>query len=117
MCKNTEDDKSITFDDRTLKCGAIMFRTKEITKKPDTSTSIVVNWRNSAKMKSITPEKEKLNFIYKSSTYTDGEEGDKGKILDLHMNIMYHPDAKEPSKIILFIPGGGFHSCDYKLLY
>ena len=112
MCKNTEDDKSITFDDRKFKCGAIMFRTKEITKKPDTSTSIVVNWRNSAKMKSITPEKEKLNFIYKSSTYTDGEEGDKGKILDLHMNIMYHPDAKEPSKIILFIPGGGFHSCD-----
>ena len=51
-----------------------------------------------------TSVKEDLGIIYKSSTFTDGE--DKGKKLDLHMNIMYHPDSKEPTKIILLIPGG-----------
>ena len=28
------------------------------------------------------------------------------------MNIMYHPISKEPTKIILFIPGGGFMRCN-----
>ena len=56
------------------------------------------------------PEKEDLNIIYKSSICTDGEN--KGQKLDLHMNIMYHPQSPSPTKIILFIPGGGFLSCD-----
>jgi acetyl esterase/lipase len=111
MSKNTEeDDNSITFPKYPNKYGALMFDPKEIVTKPDTSTSIVVNWRNSKKMSSITPEKEDLNIVYKFSTFTDGDE--KGKKLDLHMNIMYHPNSKEPTKIVLFIPGGGFMKCD-----
>jgi acetyl esterase/lipase len=111
MSKNTEvNDNSITFPKYPNKYGALMFDPKEIVTKPDTSTSIVVNWRNSKHMSPITPEKEDLNIVYKSSTFTDGDE--KGQKLDLHMNIMYHPNSKEPTKIILFIPGGGFIGCD-----
>lgn len=115
ISKNTDTggkDDSISFSDDELKCGAIMFTPKEILTKPDTSTSILVNWRNSTKMTEVTPDKEHLNIVYKTSTYTDGEEQDKGKELELHMNIMYHPNAEKPSKIILFIPGGGFHKCN-----
>ena len=104
------EDKSISLPDKATKCGAKMFFPKEILTKPDTSTSIVVDWTNSQKMTPQTPVKEHLGIVYKSSTFTDGE--DKGKKLDLHMNIMYHPDSKEPTKIILLIPGGGFIGCD-----
>ena len=104
------EDKSISLPDEATKCGAKMFSPKEIVIKPDTSTSIVVDWTNSQKMTSQTPVKEHLGIVYKSSTFTDGE--DKGQKLDLHMNIMYHPDSKEPTKIILLIPGGGFIACD-----
>ena len=103
-------DKSISFQDNGQKYGAKMFFPKKIVTKPDTSTSIVVDWTNSQKMAPQTPVKEDLGIVYKSSTFTDGE--DKGKKLDLHMNIMYHPDSKEPTKIILLIPGGGFMRCD-----
>lgn len=103
-------DQSIMFQGGADKYGAVMFDPKEIIVKPDTSTSIVVDWKNSKKMESITPEKEDLNIVYKNSVITDGE--DKGKKLDLHMNIMYHPISKEPTKIILFIPGGGFMRCN-----
>jgi len=109
MSKNTEsNDSSITFPKYPNKYGVIMFEPKEIVTKPDTSTSIVVNWRDSKKMSPVTPEKEDLNIVYKSSVFTDGDE--KGQKLDLHMNIMYHPNSKEPTKIILLIPGGGFMS-------
>jgi acetyl esterase/lipase len=87
-----------------------MFIPKEIISKPDTSTSIVVDWKNSKKISPQITEKEDLNIVYKNSIYTDGEN--KGQKLDLHMNIMYHPSSKEPTKIILFIPGGGFMRCD-----
>ena len=111
MSNNPEvKDKSITFERNPNKYGVIMFEPKEIVTKPDISTSIVVNWRDSKKMSPVTPEKEELNIVYKSSTYTDGDE--KGQKLDLHMNIMYHPNSKEPTKIILLIPGGGFIGCD-----
>ena len=103
-------DKSIMFPGGANKYGAVMFKPKEIVTKPDTSTSIVVDWKNAKKMEPVTPEKEDLNIVYKSSVVTDGEN--KGQKLDLHMNIMYHPSSKEPTKIILFIPGGGFMRCD-----
>ena len=111
MSKNGEViDNSITFPKYPNKYGAVMFNPKEIVTKPDTSTSIVVNWRDSKKMSPVTPEKEELNIVYKNSTFTDGDE--KGQKLDLHMNIMYHPNSKEPTKIVLFIPGGGFMKSD-----
>lgn len=111
MAKEPEKiDKSIMFPGEADKYGAIMYEPKEIITKPDTSTSIVVDWKNAKKMESITPEKEDLGIIYKNSVFTDGEN--KGQKLDLHMNIMYHPNSKEPTKIILFIPGGGFIRCD-----
>ena len=111
MSKNSEvKDNSITFPKYPNKYGAIMFDPKEIVTKPDTSTSIVVNWRDSKQMSPVTPEKEDLNIVYKRSTFTDGDE--KGQKLELHMNIMYHPNSKEPTKIVLFIPGGGFMKCD-----
>ena len=111
MAKNPEIiDKSIMFPGGADKYGAVMYEPKEIITKPDTSTSIVVDWKNAKKLEPITPEKEDNGIIYKSSVFTDGEN--KGQKLDLHMNIMYHPESKEPTKIILFIPGGGFIRCD-----
>ena len=111
MAKNPEIiDKSIMFPGGADKYGAVMYEPKEIITKPDTSTSIVVDWKNAKKLEPITPEKEDNGIIYKSSVFTDGES--KGQKLDLHMNIMYHPESKEPTKIILFIPGGGFIRCD-----
>jgi len=111
MAKNSDTvDKSITFQNEANKYGAKMFEPKEIISKPDTSTSIVVDWKNSKKISPQITEKEDLNIVYKNSIYTDGEN--KGQKLDLHMNIMYHPSSKEPTKIILFIPGGGFMRCD-----
>ena len=103
-------DRSINLPEAVDKYGAKLFRPKEIVKKNDVSTSIVVDWKNSQKMSPQIPEKEDLNIVYKSSTYTDGEN--KGQKLDLHMNIMYHPNSPYPTKIILFIPGGGFINCD-----
>jgi acetyl esterase/lipase len=87
-----------------------MFFPKEIKIKPDTSTSTVVNWKSSPKMSPQNVSKEELNIVYKKSKFTDGEE--KGQDLDLHMNIMYHPEEKCPTRIILVIPGGGFMRCD-----
>ena len=111
MAKNPEIiDKSIMFPGGADKYGAVMYDPKEIVTKPDTSTSIVVDWKNAKKMEPITPEKEDLGIVYKNSVVTDGEN--KGQKLDLHMNIMYHPNSKEPTKIVLFIPGGGFIRCD-----
>ena len=111
MAKNPDTvDKSITFQNEANKYGAKMFDPKEIISKPDTSTSIVVDWKNSKKISPQVTEKEDLNIVYKNSIYTDGEN--KGQKLDLHMNIMYHPSSKEPTNIILFIPGGGFMRCD-----
>ena len=111
MAKNPEIiDKSIMFPGGADKYGAVMYDPKEIVTKPDTSTSIVVDWINSKKMSSIPPEKEDKNIIYKNSICTDGEK--KGEKLYLHMNIMYHPNSKEPTNIILVIPGGGFINCD-----
>ena len=72
-------DSSITFPGNATKYGAVMFDPKEIITKPDTSTSIVVDWTNSQKMAPQTPVKEDLGIVYKSSTFTDGE--DKGKKL------------------------------------
>lgn len=87
-----------------------MFLPKEIKIKPDTSTSIIVDLKDSKKMLPLEPEKEDLNIIYKKAKVTDGKN--KWKDLDLHMNIMYHPNSKEATKIILVIPGGGFMRCD-----
>ena len=116
MAKNSDTvDKSITFQNEANKYGAKMFEPKEIISKPDTSTSIVVDWKNSKKISPQITEKEDLNIVYKNSIYTDGEN--KGQKLDLHMNIMYHPSSKEPTKIILFIPGGGFMRCDINYQY
>ena len=92
------------------KYGVQMFFPKEIVVKPDTSTSIVVDWKNLKKLEETPPEKEDLNIVYKNSTYTDGDL--KGQKLDLHMNIMYHPSSKEPSGLLILIPGGGFISCE-----
>ena len=103
-------DRSINLPGSVGKYGAKLFRPKEIVRKADISSSIEVDWKNSKKMSQQIPEKEDLNIIYKSSICTDGEN--KGQKLDLHMNIMYHPQSKSPTKIILFIPGGGFLSCD-----
>ncbi len=107
-----KEDKSIQFDPTKPinKYGARLFFAKEIRTKPDTSTSIIVDWKNSKKMSPNPVKIEDKNIIYKNSIYTDGEE--KGEKLDLHMNIMYHPELKEPTKIILVIPGGGFINCD-----
>ena len=46
MNKNSEaKDSSITFERKEHKYGVKMFFPKEIVNRPDTSTSIVVNWR------------------------------------------------------------------------
>ena len=111
MNPKEKEDKSIHIPDGPLnKYGARLFIPKYIKIKADTSTSKEVEWREDKKLERIKPEKEDINIIYKSSKCTDGEN--KGNKLDLHMNIMYHPNSKNPSNIILVIPGGGFLFCD-----
>lgn len=105
-------DKSIHFEKGAVsEYGTKMTLTKEIKVKADTSTSIVVDWRNE---KPVTvgnlTAKEEQNVVYKKGFYTDGNK--KGETLDLHMDIMYHDDAASPQPVILFIPGGGFIGCD-----
>ena len=104
-------DRSINLPGSVGKYGAKLFRPKEIVRKADISSSIEVDWKNSKKMSQQIPEKEDLNIIYKNALITDGD--DKGKDFELHMNIMYHPNSKEPTKIILVIPGGDFMKCIY----
>ena len=59
MDKNPQQiDKSITLPGTPVKYGARLFRPKEIIRKPDTSTSIVVDWKNSKKMSPQKPEKD-----------------------------------------------------------
>ncbi len=107
-----DSDKSITFDKGSVnEYGTKMTLAKEIKVKADTSTSVVVDWKNEkvVEVPKITAKEEKA-VVYKNALYTDGYK--KGEKLDLHMNIMYHDDASSPQPVILFIPGGGFIGCD-----
>ena len=84
--KSQQIDKSISLPNRVGKYGATLFMPKKIIKKPETSTSIVVDWKNTKKLSPQVPVKEDLNITYKNSISTDGEN--KGQKLDLHMNIL-----------------------------
>ena len=55
-------DKSISLPNRIGKYGETLFRPKEIIKKPDTSTSIVVEWKNTKKLSPQVPVKEEYNL-------------------------------------------------------
>lgn len=110
---NMEDkDKSITFEKGAVnEYGTKMTLTKEIKVKADSSSSIVVDWKNekTVEVPNVTAKEEKA-VVYKKSVVTDGYK--KGEELDLHMDIMYHDDASSPQPVVLFIPGGGFIGCD-----
>lgn len=110
---NMEDkDKSITFEKGAVnEYGTKMTLTKEIKVKADSSSSIVVDWKNEkmVEVPNVTAKEEKA-VVYKKSVVTDGYK--KGEELDLHMDIMYHDDASSPQPVVLFIPGGGFIGCD-----
>ena len=62
-------DKNISFSNCTNKYGTKMFMPKEIRVKPDTSTSILIDIKDSKKMTPQIPEKEDLNIIYKNAFY------------------------------------------------
>ncbi len=109
---NESKDRSISFERGAInEYGTKMTLAKEIRVKADTSTSIVVDWRNEpvVTVPNVTAKEEK-SVVYKKGFYTDGNK--KGEELDLHMDIMYHDDAASPQPVILFIPGGGFIGCD-----
>ena len=71
--RNCKSTKSISLPNRVGKYGATLFRPKEIVTKPDTSTSIVVEWKNTKKLSPQVPVKEDLNIIHKNSLITDGK--------------------------------------------
>ena len=112
---NLEDLKKSSYDTLQTEYGSKIHTSKSLKIKCDTSNSIKVNWLNeppvSVKENEILNSVEEVNLIYKKSKYYDGKNKDSP--LDLHTTIMYHPKSKNPSKIIIFIPGGGFVQCKY----
>ncbi len=77
----------------------------------DPSDSETVDWSKSepAKAPESAKIREKKGIIYSHSVFMDGR--DKGKPLDLHLNLTYNEDAKEPRPVIVLAPGGGFITC------
>ena len=88
----------------------------EIAHVADTSTSKVVDWtrRPSAKARDDLSIKEVDGIVYKTAEMTDGR--DKGNEVSLHMNLKYDPEKKN-QPVILFVPGGGFISCQIEDKY
>ena len=93
----------------------------QIAHEADQSSSIAVDWSGSpeAKAPKGTGVTEEKGIVYSHSAVTDGR--DKGKPLDLHMNLMYSSDpvsgqtgkdagSQALKPVILLIPGGGFVS-------
>lgn len=94
----------------------------QIAHEADQSSSIAVDWSGSpeAKAPKGTEVTEEKGIVYSHSAVTDGR--DKGKPLDLHMNLMYSSDpvsgqtgkdagSQVLKPVILLIPGGGFVTC------
>jgi len=113
-CKNaskkTTTDASTDASAFQTEYGTTIPMNTEIAVKADTSGSIVLDVRNEARLKATNSGyTKKEGIIYKKTTYTDGNH--KGMSLDLKMEVLYHPEAKEKSPCVLIIPGGGFVIC------
>ena len=112
-CKSNENktetkmDKSISFEDGAVtEYGTILPAAREIRVKADTSSSIVVDWREDEVVHVEKMSAKEEVFVYKKSVSTDGKE--KGGPLLLKMDLMYSEKEGEKTPVILFIPGGGF---------
>ena len=112
---NLEDLKKSPYDTLKTEYNSKIHTSKNLKIKCSTSNSIEVNWLNESpieiKENEILKNIEEVNVTYKSTKYFDGKN--KGSPLDLHTSIIYHPKMKTASKIIIFIPGGGFVQCKY----
>lgn len=116
-CKSNENktetkmDKSISFEDGAVtEYGTILPAAREIRVKADTSSSIVVDWREDEVVHVEKMSAKEEVFVYKKSVSTDGKE--KGESLLLKMDLMYSGKEGSKTPVILFIPGGGFIGCD-----
>lgn len=87
--------------------GTVIAMGREVSAQ-DTSTSIVVDWRDLADADVSAYAAAEDSFIFKSTVRTDGYR--KGEALGLEMKVKYHPEAETPSPCVVLIPGGGFQT-------
>ena len=97
--------------------GTIFVSGRIIEHVADTSTSTVVKWSNEPVARASKGFKmdETDGIVYKTADMTDGR--DKGKPLQLKMNIKKDAKAMSPQPVILFVPGGGFITCEIDRKY
>lgn len=97
--------------------GTIFVSGRTIEHVADTSTSTVVKWSNEPVARASKGFKmdETDGIVYKTADMTDGR--DKGKPLQLKMNIKKDAKAMSPQPVILFVPGGGFITCEIDRKY
>ena len=91
--------------------GTVFVTGRRIEHRADTSSSIVEDLRGepAAKASGFLKVREVDGIVYAKSEYTDGR--DRGKPLDLHLNLKTDAKAGRPQPVIIFVPGGGFITC------
>ncbi len=91
--------------------GTIFVLGRRIEHPADTSTSLVVNWKNEPAAEAPGDLEVKLTrgVVYEKGEYTDGKHA--GEPLDLHLNLKTDAKATDARPVVLFVPGGGFVSC------
>ena len=100
--------------------GTIFVSGRTIEHVADTSTSTLVDWRREpvARASRNFEMDETDGIVYKTGQITDGR--DKGKPFQLHLNLKKarEKEKQAPAKamelqpVVLFVPGGGFISCE-----
>ena len=90
---------------------------RSIEKEADTSTSTVVDWRREKIARAGSGLKVKVidGIVYEDGIYTDGR--DKGKPFQLEMNLKMDDEAEGLQPVVLFVPGGGFITCEIDRKY
>ncbi len=90
--------------------GTIFVTGRRIEHVADTSTSTVVDWQKEPAAKADKSLKVNAeDIIYRTTTMTDGK--DKGGPLELRMILKRNEAARSAQPVIIFVPGGGFISC------
>jgi len=97
--------------------GTIFVSGRTIERVADTDTSTVVDWSREkpARASSALRVKEIDGIVYKTGTVTDGR--DKGEPIQMELNLKMDAKATDPQPVILFVPGGGFITCEIDKKY
>ena len=78
------------------------------------SNSIIVNWLDKSHVEITDFKSDEETVVYKQTAITDGNHiGDE---VNLKMYVYYDGNNSEKKPCVLFVPGGGFFSCDTESL-